>query len=280
MPKLTEEQLEYLKVLPYFSKLQDLIPLYELGILTQEKFNDEILKLRENFKPQPGNYITPSGIEMVLVEGGTFEMGSNERENGLVNEKPVHSVTISDFYIGKTEVTQAQWKAVMGTNPSYFKGDDLPVEQVSWYDAVEFCKRLSQKEGVTYRLPTEAEWEYAAKGGNASMGYKYSGSDDPDAVAWYRSNFESKTHTVATKKPNELGIYDMSGNVWEWCSDWYGDYPSGTQIDPKGPSSGLGRVLRGGSWFSINDFIRCAYRGSPYPNSVNNDFGFRLSRTK
>ncbi len=206
-----------------------------------------------------------TGMELIFVEGGTFNReGSN--------------VTVSDFYIGKTEVTQAQWKAVMGNNPSNFKGDNNPVEQVSWNDAVEFCKKLSQKEGVTYRLPTEAEWEYAARGGNQSRGYEYSGSNSIDGVAWYGSNSGSKTQPVATKQPNELGLYDMSGNVWEWCSDWYGDYPSGSQNDPKGPSSGSNRVLRGGSWSPHAKFCRVAFRFIYSPEFSYSNYGFRVVR--
>jgi len=152
---------------------------------------------------------------MVFVEGGTFMMGAtSEQESDAFDwEKPAHRVTLSDFYIGKYEVTQAQWKAVMGSNPSYFKGDNLPVERVSWGDCQEFIRKLNERTGLTFRLPTEAEWDYAARGGNRSRGYKYSGSDDPDEVAWYWDNSGIKTHPVGQKRANELGLYDMSGNV-------------------------------------------------------------------
>lgn len=294
MPKLTEDQMHVLKKLPYFSKIQDLIVLYETQILSQEKFNEELLKARENYKPQHGNIIAPSGIEMVFVEGGTFDMGCNEYDNG----KFVHSVTVSDFYIGKTEVIQAQYQAVMGKNPSHFKGDNLPVESVTWHDAVEFCKKLSQKEGVTYRLPTESEWEYAARGGNQSRGYTYSGSNDLKEVGWYYENsgnrtldddnwdfdnlkkYNCQTQPVGTKQPNELGIYDMSGNVWEWCNDWYDGnyYKNSPSNNPTGPSSGgSNRVLRGGSWYSHASFCRVAYRFSDDAGG-NGGNGFRVVR--
>ncbi|MDY4862168.1 MAG: SUMF1/EgtB/PvdO family nonheme iron enzyme [Candidatus Onthomorpha sp.] len=186
------------------------------------------------------------GVEfkMIKVEGGTFSMGGRYDD-----EKPVHSVTLSDYYIGETEVTQELWEAVMGSNPSYYKGNNQrPVESVSWYDCQEFIKKLNQLTGKEFRLPTEAEWEYAARGGKYSRGYKYSGSNNADEVAWYGSNSGRTTHSVKTKKANELGLYDMSGNVCEWCNDWYGDYQSYSQTNPTGPSKGEYRVLRGGSW--------------------------------
>ena len=192
-------------------------------------------------------------IEMVYVKGGTFTMGaiSEQGADAYDDEKPAHSVTLSDFYIGKYEVTQAQWRAVMGSNPSSFKGDNLPVENVSWNDIQKFIQKLNAQTGKEFRLPTEAEWEYAARGGSKSRGYKYSGSNNIGDVAWYSGNSGSKTHPVGQKQPNELGIYDMSGNVWEWCSDWYGSYSSSSQTNPKGPNSGDYRVLRGGDWGMI-----------------------------
>jgi formylglycine-generating enzyme required for sulfatase activity len=213
------------------------------------------------------------GIEMVYVQGGTFQMGSNDGED---HEKPVHSVTLDNFYIGKYEVTQAQWRAVMGSNPSHFKGDNLPVENVSWDDVQEFIKKLNSITGKTYRLPTEAEWEYAARGGNKSKGYEYSGSDKIEDVAWYVGNSENKTHPVGTKKPNELGVYDMSGNVYEWCQDWYGSYSSSRQKNPQGPSSGTYCVFRGGSWKYIDYFCRSANRFYYYPHYRGYNLGFRL----
>ena len=213
---------------------------------------------------------------MVFVKGGTFQMGSNKGDS---DEKPIHSVTVSDFYIGKYEVTQKEWKDVMGSNPSKWKGDNLPVEQVSWNDVQEFIKKLNSKTGLNYRLPTEAEWEFVARGGNKSNGYKYSGSNDIGSVAWYNSNSGSKTHSVGGKKANELGIYDMSGNVYEWCNDWFGNYSSSSQTNPKGASSGLFRVYRGGSWASSAKFCRIADRYHRYPDSSNYYIGFRLSRS-
>ena len=214
-------------------------------------------------------------IEMVYVQGGTFDMGSN---NGDDDEKPVHQVTLGDYYIGKYEVTQAQWKAVMGhsNNPSHFKGDNLPVENVSWNDAKMFISRLNRKTGKRYSLPTEAEWEYAARGGNKSEGMEYSGGGI-DYVGWYEGNSNSKTHPVGEKWENELGIYDMSGNVWEWCSDWYGSYSSSSQTDPKGPSSGSNRVNRGGCWYGSASYCRVANRDSDSPGYRLINLGFRLS---
>ena len=187
---------------------------------------------------------------MVHVQGGTFTMGCTSEQGGDCwdDEKPAHSVTLSDYYIGETEVTQALWRAVMGSNPSYWKGDNLPVEKVSWDDCQTFVRKLNQMTGKTFRLPTEAEWEYAARGGNKSLGYKYSGSNTLSSVAWYDGNSSNNTHPVKGKQPNELGLYDMSGNVWEWCQDRYGSYNSSSQTNPAGASSGSYRVCRGGSW--------------------------------
>jgi formylglycine-generating enzyme required for sulfatase activity len=205
--------------------------------------------------------------------GATSEQGSD----AYSDEKPAHRVTVSDFYIGKYEVTQAQWKAIMGSNPSKWTGDNLPVENVSWNDIQEFIQKLNQKTGKKYRLPTEAEWEYAARGGNKSRGYKYSGSNDIGTVAWYSSNSGDKTHPVGQKQPNELGIYDMSGNVWEWCQDWYGDYSSASQTNPTGPSSGSYRVLRGGSWNDYTGGCRVSSRTCNTPSSRGSYNGFRLA---
>ena len=224
---------------------------------------------------------TVNGVSftMKLVEGGTFQMGSNDSDAER-DEKPVHSVTLSNYYIGETEVTQALWKAVMGSNPSSFKGDNMPVEQVDWYDCQEFIRKLNQKTGKSFRLPTEAEWEYAARGGKKSKGYKYAGSNNIGSVAWYTDNSGSKTHVVKGKSPNELGLYDMSGNVYEWCSDWYSSdyYGESSSVSPQGPPSyGSGRVLRGGSWIGIAGHCRvsCRYHFSPGPNGLG-IYGFRL----
>ena len=220
----------------------------------------------------PLNSKVPEGF--VFVKGGTFQMGSNKGDG---DEKPVHSVTVSDFYMGKYEVTQKQWREVMGNNPSRFKGDNLPVEKVSWNDIQQFLRKLNAKTGKTYRLPTEAEWGYAARGGAKSRGYKYAGSNNIDEVAWYGySKSGKKTHPVGQKKPNELGIYDMSGNVWEWCSDWKGSYSSSSQTNPTGASSGSRRVHRGGSWVNIASYSRVVNRSSSMPDGRDSYLGFRL----
>ena len=225
--------------------------------------------------------LTIKGVnyEMVWVEGGTFRMGatSEQGSDAYSDEKPVHSVTLSSFYIGKTEVTQALWKAVMGSNPSNFRGDNLPVECVSWNDCQAFIRKLNALTGQNFRLPTEAEWEFACRGGNNSRGYKYSGSNYIDNVAWYDGNSGDKTLPVGTKAPNELGIYDMSGNVWEWCADWCGDYSSGAQTNPKGPYEGSNRVYRGGSWIDNAMGSRSSCRSFDSPGSRSNCLGLRLS---
>ncbi|GHU60056.1 hypothetical protein FACS189411_17420 [Bacteroidia bacterium] len=237
---------------------------------------------------------------MVEVEGGAFMMGAQKENNKKPNydkeaydsEAPVHEVKLDRFEISRYPVTQAQWKAVMGDNPSYFQSDklpagvnsdDLPVENVSWDDVRKFLTKLNnllkldpQKDKI-YRLPTEAEWEYAARGGNKSKKNKYSGNNDIDEVAWYSGNSDERTYEVGTKLPNELGLYDMSGNVWEWCNDWYGSYSKEEQkTNPKGPKSGSDRVLRGGSWFSVAESCRVSFRSN---NALVNRYyriGFRL----
>lgn len=217
---------------------------------------------------------------MVLVEGGTFTMGATPEQgsDAYDDEEPAHKVTLDSFYIGKFPVTQRLWKAVMGSNPSYFKGGDLPVECVSWDDVQTFLRKLNAATGKPYRLPTEAEWEYAARGGNKSQGYKYAGSNDPDLVAWYSGNNDDETtHEVGTRFPNELGIYDMSGNVLEWCQDWSGSYSSSPQTNPKGPNSGSNRVYRGGSWFDDAGYCRVSIRFDGTPGHRDNDLGFRLA---
>ena len=198
---------------------------------------------------------------MVLVEGGTFMMGGS------------HEVTLSSFHIGKYAVTQKEWRAVMGNNPSYFKGDDLPVESVDWNDVLEFLGKLNKLTGKAYRLPTEAEWEFAARGGNSSKGYQYAGSDNVGEVGW---NNAKKSYSVGLKKANELGLYDMSGNVWEWCSDWYGQYGKAAVTDPTGPTKGSSRVLRGGSWRSFNENCCSTSRYNLNQAKYNNNIGFRI----
>ena len=207
---------------------------------------------------------TVKGVQftMVAVEGGTFTMGATPEQGSDAesDEKPTHQVTLSSYYIGETEVTQALWQAVMGNNPSYFKGENLPVEQVSWSDCQEFISKLNVLTGKNFRLPTEAEWEFAARGGNKSRGYKYSGSNNIDGVAWYGDNSGYNTHPVKTKQANELGIYDMIGNVLERCQDWYGSYSSAAQTNPTGPNSGSYRVNRGGDWYRYARYCRSSYR--------------------
>ena len=223
---------------------------------------------------------TVNGVsfKMIFVQGGTFLMGATS-EQGLFfdnDEKPAHSVTLNDYYIGQTLVTQELWQAVMGNNPSWFIGNNLlPVENVSWNDCVEFISKLRSKTGKMFRLPTEAEWEFAARGGLKSRGYKYSGSNDIGVVAWY--NY--KTHPVATKAANELGIYDMSGNVYEWCNDWYDKnyYSNSPSSNPQGPSSGSNRVFRGGSWDDDAWYCRVTNRFGGNPGVRNSSLGLRLA---
>ncbi|OWY18165.1 hypothetical protein C7N43_37875 [Sphingobacteriales bacterium UPWRP_1] len=221
--------------------------------------------------------------QMVFVQGGTFTMGCTPERDGDCedDEKPAHKVTVSNFYISKYEVTQAQWQAIMGSNPSKFKGcPQCPVESVSWDDIQEFLQKLNAQTGKNYRLPTEAEWEYAARGGNKTNGYKYAGSNDIDRVAWYEDNSSDRTHSVGQKSLNELGLYDMSGNVWEWCSDWYDYdkeyYTNSPDRNPKGPASGTYRVLRGGCWYINPRYCRTAYRSSNTPGYRHYYCGFRV----
>jgi len=250
---------------------------------------------------------------MVRIQGGTFQMGSN---NAYMDEKPVHTVTLSGFYMGKYEVTQKEYQAIMGTNPSNFKGDNLPVENVNWYDALVFCNKLSMAEGLSpaysinnstnlsnwgtvptnsnstwdkvvivsgsngYRLPTEAQWEYAARGGNGTPGnYTYSGGNNVGDVAWYDDNSGNSTHAVGTKKPNGLGLYDMSGNVMEWCWDQYGVYSGNAQTDPAGAVAAYDfRMLRGGSWLNKASFAHSVVRSVDYPGRRQENYGFRVVR--
>ena len=216
---------------------------------------------------------------MIFVQGGTFTMGATPEQSSdaCADEKPVHNVTLSSFYICKYEVTRELWQAVMGSNPSEVVGAKRPVDCVSWYDCQTFISKLNSLTGKNFRLPTEAEWEYAARGGSKSLGYKYSGSNDLNSVAWYTDNSGDTTHDVGTKQPNELGIYDMSGNVWEWCSDWYGSYSNNSQTNPTGPSSGSERVIRGGC-SSYNAWVcRSSIRNDLAPDDCSRDLGLRLA---
>ena len=229
-------------------------------------------------------------MKMIWVEGGDFLMGCTSEQGGDCGsaEQNVRRVTVDGFYIGMLEVTQSQWEKVVGTSiyqqktkanysNTYGVGPDYPMYYVSWDEAMEFCRLLSNKTGRTYTLPTEAQWEYAARGGNKNEGAKYAGSNMIDAVAWYTDNSGSSTHIVGSKRANALGIYDMSGNVWEWCKDWYASsYVSYDTNNPVGPSSGSGRVARGGSWDSTASGCRVAYRSYNSPGGRSNTLGFRV----
>ena len=237
----------------------------------------------EQPKPENTDYTVGNvTFTMIYVEGGMFTMGATAEQGSSAesDEKPAHRVTLSSFYICSTEVTQELWLEVMGTNPSHFIGENLPVELVNWNACQEFITKLNTATGLHFRLPTEAEWEYAARGGNKSQGYKYSGSNTVGNVAWYGLNSSSKTHPVATKAPNELGIYDMSGNVAEYCQDWYGSY-STAQTDPTGPTSGSYKVLRGGYIGQLDNYCRVSNREQVKPATTFGNpapyYGLRLA---
>lgn len=222
-------------------------------------------------------------FDMIWIKGGTFNMGcTTEQGRCPDNEKPVHKVTLDDFYIGKLEVTQKLWIAVMGNNPSYnHKCSDCPVETVTWDMTQEFLKKLNQKTGKNYRLPTEAEWEYAARGGastSSTTAKKYSGSNVINEVAWLGENSDLKTKTVGTKKPNALGIFDMSGNVYEWCQDWYGEkyYSTGPEKNPTGPENGFRKIIRGGSWGDPEMYCMTGMRSYYNPDYISLGLGFRI----
>lgn len=215
-------------------------------------------------------------FNMVKVKGGTFSMGATGSD-GEADESPRHEVTLNDFYIGQFEVTQNLWEAVMGKNPSWHKGKDLPVERVSWDDCQEFIKKLNEFTGMQFRLPTEAEWEYAARGGFKSKEYKYSGSNNVEDVAWYKKNSGRRTHSVGSKSPNEIEVYDMTGNVWEWCQDWYGEkYYKEGHSNGRGPKRGSYRVRRGGDYRYDEDVCRVSNRGNEYPSAASKHTGLRL----
>ena len=241
----------------------------EIKKISEEEVYEHLARVEEKAK----NAVVSTGnckMDFILVYSGVFKRG--EQEVSLTK----------DFYIGKYEVTQAQWRAVMGNNPSYHDGANRPVEKVSWNDAMAFCKKLNESgkapKGWKFTLPTAAQWEFAARGGNRSKGHEYSGSNDIKEVAWYYDNSDATTHDVGEKKPNELGLYDMSGNVWEWCLDISGGYGDKKEVtDPTGPQDGSNRVLRGGSWGSSAGYCRVADRGSYNPDKRDNNFGFRLA---
>lgn len=217
-------------------------------------------------------------IEMVRVEGGAFTMGATAEQasDAFSDELPTHKVTLSPFLIGKYEVSQTLWLAVMGENPSVNTGINLPVDNVTWNECQTFITKLNELTGKNFRLLTEAEWEYAARGGNKSKGYKYSGSNNLGDVAWYIDNSNNTSHAMGTKAPNELGIYDMTGNVMEWVSDWKGSYSSGAQTNPTGPDSGTYRVNRGGSYGNVERLSRITNRNSIDPNMSSKTMGLRL----
>ena len=246
----------------------------------RERREREEAERRRNEPSYSNGILRVKGVEypMVYVSGDTFIMGATSEQIGEAesDEKPVHRVTLDSYSIGRYEVTQELWEAVMDSNPSSYRGARKPVENVSWNDCQNFIHRLNSLTGQNFRLPTEAEWEFAARGGNSSKGHRYSGGDSLGSIAWYDGNSGGSTHDVGTKSPNELGIYDMSGNVWEWCSDRYGSYSSSSQTNPNGPSSGQNRVNRGGSWYSIARDCRVANRISGTLESRYDNIGFRL----
>jgi formylglycine-generating enzyme required for sulfatase activity len=247
----------------------------------------------------------------VLVERGSFVMGSPVYERDRHSGEIQRRIGVNSFYMAQYQITQEEYEELMGVNPSLFRGSNLPVENISWFDAIEYCNRRSLADGLNpvykidtirtdlnnlnitmrwlvtwnrnangYRLPTEAEWEYAARGGNESPGdFMFSGGNNQAEVAWHSVNSGRTTHPVGTKEPNKLELYDMSGNVWEWCWDWFGNYPARTQSDPIGASSGSQRVIRGGSWYDSAAFVRCANRHSCIPSDRNIGTGFRIVRT-
>ena len=247
---------------------------------------EEIDRLIEVLKNDPSSRysledldLVANGVpfKMIAVQGGTFTMGATPEQGGDAEprELPAHSVTVSDFYIGETEVTQALYQAVMGVNPSGVKNPMQPVERVTWQECVNFVNVLSSLTGKTFRLPTEAEWEYAARGGNKSKNFKYAGGFSATAVGWIDANAGGATHMVKTTVPNELGIYDMCGNVWEWCHDWYSSaYTGGSQENPQGAYSGTERVRRGGSWRRDAKHARVSFRGHYDPNERSSNLAF------
>ena len=265
--------LNCIKSIEYYNKYLELKP----NAQDKQTIQNKIYELEYKYDKYIDQIKKKEGEpEMIFVQGGTFQMGC--RSYGCEkDEKPVHKVSVSSFYIGKYEVTQGQWKAFMGNNPSSFStGDNYPVENVSWNDVKEFISRINISTGKQYRLPTEAEWEFAARGGNKSKEFNYSGSDKAVNVAWYKKN-SFTTQTVGMNSPNELGIYDMSGNVNEWCSDWYDNYSKSSQINPTGPSSGSNRVYRGGSWSDDVRSLRVSNRNHNATDYHSNNIGFRLA---
>ncbi len=274
---LKEKTFDVSSLLKIGNELGIKLPKHESHLPPKPQISTPIPALaQQNFTEDLGNGVK---LEMIAIPGGSFQMGSEDFEN----TKPVHPVTLSPFHLGKFQVTQSQWQAVMKTNPSFFKGDTLPVEQVSWDDAVEFCEKLSKKTGKTYRLPTEAEWEYGCLAGSTG---KYCFGDDESLLrdyAWFGEDWQKgSTHPVGQKKPNNWGLYDMHGNVWEWCQDWYdANYyaelsKKGEAVNPQGPANGERRVLRGGSWDLDQLVARAVYRGDLHPAGRSVNLGFRV----
>ncbi len=228
--------------------------------------------------------LTALGLTLVPIPAGSFTMGSPVSEIGHRPDEAAHGVTLTkSFWLGKTPVTQAQYESVMGRNPARFKGADFPVESISWEEAMTFCRKLTEREraagrlpaGLVYTLPTEAQREYACR---ADTGGRYAG--ELDAIAWYSGNSDEQAHAVAQKQPNAWGLYDMQGNIWEWCLDWYGNYPAGPVTDPTGPAQGDSRVYRGGAWFHSADLCRSAYRYKLAPDGTGSLLGFRIALSR
>lgn len=245
-----------------------------------DKVNDITIVWNDNDLPEDVKQtVLEIASSMVKIKGGVFEMGSSE--SGIENESPVHSVSLSDYYLAKTTITQQQWQAIMGShelwNAQYGKGDNYPANYISYTQALEFINKLNSYSNLRFRLPTEAEWEFAACGGTAPIDFLYSGSNNADAVAWHKDNSNNTMHPVAMLNHNELGLYDMSGNVWEWCFDYYGEYPNGHVNNPTGPSHGEKRVVRGGSFSYEASYSRCKCRNCLL--ETNNSFavGLRLA---
>ena len=257
----------------------------------EEEYTVEDGQLEQEESTELSFHIGEVSFNMEKVEGGTFVMGAQSDDEDGDNydsdadedASPVHEVSLSDYYIGETSVTQELWEAVMNGNPSVCDGNDNPVDNVNWDDCQTFIKKINKvlcnqlPNGYEFRLPTEAQWEFAARGGNLSVDYKYSGGDDIDEVAWYDDNSDEGTQPVKKKDANELNLYDMSGNVWEWCQDWFDDYREYSRTDPEGPSYGTARVMRGGSW--NNSFLDCmvTFRGNDFPDKRYSNVGFRLA---
>ncbi|HPB32200.1 MAG TPA: formylglycine-generating enzyme family protein [Candidatus Sumerlaeota bacterium] len=240
--------------------------------------SDSSITPQKNFSVDLGSSIT---LEMIWISGGTFQMGSPSSESGRYDsEGPMHSVELDGFWMGKYEVTQEQYQAVMGINPSNFKRAANPVENVSWNDAMGFCRKLQTKTGHLFTLPTEAQWEYACRAGTQTRFHFGDSKLTLADYAWIRRSFtRRRTHPAGEKKPNQFGLYDMNGNVVEWCADWYGDYTSGSAKNPPGPSSGAYRVCRGGSVYSRPENCRSSARSHLIPENRGNTLGFRVARS-